>query len=344
MIPMKLLEFTGNGIFCSQAGIYIDPWKPVEKAIITHAHSDHARWGSSAYLCHKDSAPLLRWRLGNESMIEGLEYNHSLNINGVKFSLHPAGHIPGSSQVRVEYEGEVWVVSGDYKMEYDGLSHAFEPLKCDVFVTECTFGLPIYQWKPQNLVFAEINEWWRGNQAEGLASILMGYALGKAQRLLQNIDHSIGPVYTHGAIENLNQALRAAGISLKKTERVSPDLKKDQFRNALILTPPTAINSPWMKKFYPYSTGIASGWMSLRGARRRRSVDRGFALSDHADWEGLNRAIRETGAQKLIVTHGYRNTFARWLNENHYDARVEDTLFEGELSEIGESTLTEDKE
>jgi putative mRNA 3-end processing factor len=338
---MKLLEFTTHGIYCRQANIHIDPWKPVEKAIITHAHSDHARWGSGTYICHKETKPVLLWRLGPEIKVEEAEYDQPFSINGIRFSFHPAGHIIGSSQVRVEHKGEVWVVSGDYKIENDGISTPFEPVKCHVFITESTFGLPIYKWAPQEEIFADIHKWWLQNQREGLVSVLSGYSLGKAQRLLANLDRSIGPVYVHGAIKNINQILIAAGIPLPDVPQVLPEMKKEVFRKAMIIAPPSAINSPWMKKFFPYSSAVASGWMSLRGTRRRRSVDRGFAISDHADWDGLNLAIKETGAEKVVITHGYRNIFARWLQENHYDAQVEETLFEGELSEIGESAIEE---
>ena len=335
---MKLLEFTDKGIYCARADVYIDAWQPVNKVLVTHAHSDHARWGSDHYLCHKLSAPVLQWRLGDGNTIESVDYDQPLMINGVRFSFHPAGHIIGSAQIRVEYQSDVWVVSGDYKLEDDGISTPFEPLKCDVFISESTFGLPVYQWKPQKEVFKEINDWWHKNQQEGKASVLTGYSLGKAQRLLQNIDTAIGPVYTHGAIENINQVISNMGIPLKKTIRVTNDIPKENFSKALIIAPPSASNSPWMRRFQPFSIGIASGWMSLRGTRRRRAVDRGFVVSDHADWDGLNKAIKETGAEKIIITHGYRSIFSRWLNDQGYQATVENTLFEGELSEIGEGT------
>lgn len=340
---MNLLEFTDKGIYCEKAGAYIDAWKPVDKVIVTHGHSDHARWGSRHYLCHHLTKPILQWRLGDQNTIESVDYEQPITINGVTFSLHPAGHIIGSAQVRVAYKGEVWVVSGDYKLENDHLSTPFEPQKCDVFITESTFGLPVYKWKPSSQVFDEINAWWRRNQAEGKASILTGYSLGKAQRLLKNIDISLGKVFTHGAIDNMNQVIEKAGISLPHTQRVTQDISKTLYRDALIIAPPSAANSPWMRKFQPFSIGIASGWMSLRGTRRRRAVDRGFVISDHADWDGLNLAIKETGAEKIIITHGYRSIFARWLNENGLKATIESTQFEGELSEIGESTVVEEE-
>jgi putative mRNA 3-end processing factor len=335
-----VLTFTENGIYCPAADVYIDPWRPVERALITHAHADHSRWGMKKYLAHHDSLPVMRLRLGQDIDVQGVAYGEVLDLNGVKVSFHPAGHIVGSAQIRLEHQGEVWVVSGDYKLEDDGLCTPFEPVKCHTFITESTFGLPVYRWQPQAVVMAEVNAWWAANAAEGKASLLSGYSLGKAQRIIQSVDHDIGPVFTHGAVENTNEVLRAAGLALKPTIRVvaqGPDkhTKKD-FRQALIIAPPGAIGSAWARRFQPFSLGIASGWMALRGARRRRAADRGFLLSDHADWPGLNEAIAATGAEKVFVTHGYSDLFARWLREQGLEAEVVQTQFEGELGEISE--------
>src|SRR5687767_15681366 len=155
---MGLIEFSDKGLYCRQGDFYIDPWKPVDRAIITHAHSDHARWGSKYYLCHRQTKPLLRLRLG-ENNFQGVEWEETTDINGVKVSLHPAGHMIGSSQIRVEHKSEVWVVSGDYKIEDDGLSGKFEPVACNTFITESTFGLPIYNWKTQSEIFRDIQDW-----------------------------------------------------------------------------------------------------------------------------------------------------------------------------------------
>jgi putative mRNA 3-end processing factor len=273
--------------------------------------------------------PILKQRLGPVS-IQGISYGEILNVNGVKFSFHPAGHIPGSSQIRVEYKGQVWVVSGDYKLEDDGLSTPFEPVRCHTFITECTFGLPVFRWKKQQEVMKEINSWWKNNRSAGLTSVLIAYSLGKAQRLITNADHSIGKIYTHGAIENMNEVLREAGIDLPVTHRVSRDTSKEDTHGSLVLAPPSAIDTPWMKKFQPYSLAIASGWMALRGMRRRRAADRGFVLSDHSDWEGLNQAIVLTGAENIITTHGYTDIFTEWLKEKGFNAVTEKTAFEGE--------------
>ncbi|MCA6073703.1 ligase-associated DNA damage response exonuclease [Fulvivirga sedimenti] len=334
IFQMGLLEFTEKGIYCSHADVYIDPWKPVKKALITHGHADHSRPGHQYYLATPEAAPIIRYRLGNEIRIQTLPFGSAQTINGVKFSFHPAGHIIGSAQVRVEYKGEVWVVSGDYKLENDGLSTPFEPVPCNVFITECTFGLPIYQWKDQAEVFAEINQWWQENKDAGKVSILTGYALGKAQRLLFGLDQSIGPVFTHGAIENVNEIIRAQGITLPETQRVEADMKKRIFEGSLILTTPSSVGTSWLQRFKPYSVAMASGWMALRGARRRRAADRGFVLSDHADWDGLNAAVSATGASRIITTHGYTNLYSRWLVEQGLDAMEAKTEFEGEVNDV----------
>lgn len=345
MSQLPLLEFNKQGIYCPIADVYIDPWQPVEKAIITHAHSDHARWGNGYYLCHNHSSSMLKIRLGQDIKIESLDYGTSIKIHGVKISLHPAGHIYGSAQIRLEYKNQVWVVSGDYKLENDFLSEPFETVKCHVFVTECTFGLPIFKWKPQAEVFSEINNWWKKNQEEGKCSIIFGYSLGKAQRILKNIDSSIGPVYVHGAVYNCNEALINDGAPLPFFEKAGMSLEtgmsleKEVYNKSLIIAPPSASGSPWLKKFKPYRTAIASGWMNLRGPRRRRAVDRGFVLSDHADWPDLLTAIRTSEAERIFVTHGYTASFARYLNEKGLDATEVPTQFEGELAEIKDTPL-----
>ena len=333
---MPLLEFTPRGIYCRKADIYIDPWKKVDKAIITHAHSDHSRWGMKHYLAHPMSIPVMKLRLGNDISVQTMEYNEKLVINGVEISLHPAGHIPGSAQVRVSYKGETWVASGDYKVEDDGLSTAFEAIKCNTFITECTFGLPVYKWKPQQEIFNELNQWWRKNRENGITTFITAYALGKAQRVLQNIDTSIGKVYTHGAVENTNHVLRSAGLELNDTTLITKETTKKELQGNLVIAPPSALNTPWMNKFKPLSIGIASGWMMLRGTRRRRAADRGFALSDHADWPGLLTAIKATKAENVITTHGYTNVFSRYLNEIGINAVEEKTLFTGESIDVNE--------
>lgn len=331
---MQLLELTDSGLFCPPAGIYIDPWKAVDRAVITHAHSDHSRWGMKHYLAHHHSAEVMKLRLGAEISLQTVAYQEPLDINGVKISLHPAGHIPGSAQVRLEYKGKVAVVSGDYKTENDGLSAPFESIKCHEFVSECTFGLPIYKWESQSEIFQQINSWWKANAEEGRNTVLFAYSLGKAQRILQNLDRSIGSVFVHGAVWNTNQALIKNGIELWDVPRVTAELPKSTFQGSLIIAPPSAMGTPWMKRFGPYRTGICSGWMAVRGTRRRRAADRGFILSDHADWEGLVSAITATEAEKVYLTHGNTASFGRFLQEEKgIDAVELKTLF-GEEEEI----------
>ncbi len=332
----SLLQFTENGIYCPQGDFYIDPWKRVSRAVITHAHSDHARWGMGAYLSHPLSEPIMRLRLGQDIALETAAYGEEKWVNGVQISLHPAGHIPGSAQVRVEYKGEVWVVSGDYKTENDGISTPFEPVRCHTFISESTFGLPIYAWPAQQEIMNEVGSWWAKNAEAGKCSLLIGYALGKAQRLLENLPEGPGPVYVHGAIYQVQEAFRAHGLDLRPYPWLTREVKKDELRKALVVAPPNAIGSVWSRRLEPLSLGIASGWMNLRGARRRRAADRGFVLSDHADWQGLNTAIRATGAEQVFVTHGYTDVFSRWLNEQGIRSGIVETRFEGELGEINE--------
>ncbi|MEO8733552.1 MAG: ligase-associated DNA damage response exonuclease [Flavobacteriales bacterium] len=328
-----LLTFTPQGIYCPAAQVHIDPWRGVDRAIITHAHSDHARGGSTHYLAHPITKSLMHARISPDLDIETLEPGSTQTINGVHFSFHPAGHIPGSVQVRVEHHGEVWVASGDYKRQSDGISEAFEPVRCDAFITECTFGLPIYRWKEQAEVFHEINAWWRSNAANGVCSIISAYSLGKAQRVLKGLDTSIGPVLVHGAVANMNTVLQEGGLELPPWEHVLRDTPKERFRQALVITPGSAIGTPWTNKMRPYSSAMASGWMQLRGRRRRGNMEKGFVLSDHADWDGLLRTVKETGAERIIATHGYTDLFSQYLRSVGYDAHTEHTEFVGDIGE-----------
>ncbi|MEL7222254.1 MAG: ligase-associated DNA damage response exonuclease [Bacteroidota bacterium] len=333
-----LLQFTSKGIWCPQADVYIDPWRPVKKAMITHGHSDHSRYGHQAYLSTVTAAPAIKYRLG-DIQLQTIDFGKKIIINGVEFSFHPAGHILGSAQIRVAYKGEVWVASGDYKLEDDGLAEAFEPVRCHTFITESTFGLPVYDWQPQAEVFAAINDWWRTNAVAGKVSFITGYSLGKAQRILQGLDPSIGRIYTHGAVENINEVMRAQGVALPDTIRVTKEIANKDYPGNLVLAPPSALNSSWMKKFKPVSIAIASGWMTLRGARRRRAAERGFVLSDHVDWKDLNKAVAATGAERVIVTHGYTAIYTKYLQEQGLQAQAAQTEFTGESIE-GETDLT----
>jgi putative mRNA 3-end processing factor len=337
-----LIEFTDRGLFCPQGKFYIDPWKPVDHAIITHAHSDHAYPGHQYYLCHHHTKPILQLRLGNNNY-QGVDWNEPITINGVKVSLHPAGHIIGSSQIKVEYQGEVWVVSGDYKTENDGLSGQFEPVRCHTFITESTFGLPIYRWKPQEEIYNNIREWIRKNKDLGKASVLIAYSLGKAQRILDAAKDVTDEIYVHGAIFNTQEALRQSGWNLPAVTRISRDTPKDVLKNAVIVAPPSAENTPWIKRFSPYAVGVCSGWMQVRGNVRRRNIDAGFALSDHADWNGLLSAIKDTGAEKVYVTHGFQSAFSRYLNETGIESAEVKTEYGVEEENDAQVELTDEQ-
>jgi putative mRNA 3-end processing factor len=336
MGSMDLIVATDRGLYCAAGDFHIDPWRPVARAVITHGHSDHARFGSEVYVCHQDTAPILRKRLGDVA-IETAAYGEILTRDGVELSLHPAGHVLGSAQVRVAHRGEVWVASGDYKLENDGVSAAFEPQRCHAFITESTFGLPIYRWRPQAEIMASINAWWRENAAAGRASVLYAYALGKAQRVLAHVDAAIGPIVCHGAIEPFNAIARAAGVALPPTRMATEIEDKREFTRALILAPPSAAASPWLKRFGDYSDALASGWMQVRGNRRRRGLDRGFVLSDHADWRGLLAAIEATGAERVFATHGSVGPLTRYLQERGLDAQALATAYgdEDDAAEAG---------
>jgi putative mRNA 3-end processing factor len=333
----SLLQSTDAGLYCAAGDFYVDPWRPVERAVVTHAHADHACWGCGKYLTTDDGRTVLRARVADAAEIETLAYRGVINLGGVRVSLHPAGHILGSAQVRLEHRGEVWVVSGDYKTEPDLTCAPFEPVRCHTFISECTFGLPVYRWQEQGLVLDEIKAWWLANQAAGKASVVFAYALGKSQRIIAGLaamGELPGPTYTHGAVEVMNEAYRAAGVRLPPTTYVAAAEPKSAWGQALIVAPPSAQGTPWIRRFGPMSSGFASGWMRIRGPRRRRAVDRGFVLSDHVDWPSLLRAIDATGAERILLTHGYTSVVARWLQSQGKNAEILATRYSGERDDV----------
>ncbi|HKP65802.1 MAG TPA: ligase-associated DNA damage response exonuclease [Casimicrobiaceae bacterium] len=336
---MDLIAVRPEGLYCAPGDFFIDPWRPVDRAVITHAHGDHARSGSAHYLAAQPSRHVLQTRLGDVAL-ETLAYGARRRIRDVTVSLHPAGHVLGSAQVRIAHRGETWVVSGDYKLDDDPTCDAFEPVRCDTFISESTFGLPIYRWHPPSAVIDDVARWWRSNADAGRASVLFCYAFGKAQRVLAGLAAAgaldIGTIVLHGAIAPLNRAYRATGVMLPEGHHVT-DVAADALRRALVLAPPSAAASPWLRRFGDLSDGFASGWMQLRGARKRRGVDRGFVLSDHADWAGLNAAIDATGASRVIVTHGQVAIMVRWLIERGLAAQAFETEFDnsGENDVVG---------
>lgn len=326
-----IITLSRAGLYCPAGDFYVDPWQPVERAVITHAHGDHARPGSKNYLTSAPGAGVLRRRMGEEASIQTIAYGEAITIGGAIVSLHPAGHVLGSSQVRIEVEGEVWVIAGDYKRDRDPTCEPLELVQCDVFISECTFGLPIFRWPLPDAVFAEVHQWWNENRAANRTSIMYAYTLGKAQRVLAGLDTANGPILVHGALLGMIDEYCRMGVALPDVIHATDETARAHRGKAMVLAPTSAIGSPWLRKFGEYSDGYASGWMRIRGTRRRRSIDRGFVISDHADWPGLHDTIQETGAHRIGVTHGYIDAFGRWLSENGYETIVYPTLFSGEL-------------
>ncbi|WP_439132126.1 ligase-associated DNA damage response exonuclease [Polaribacter sp.] len=323
---MKLVKFTKKGIYCIPGKFYLDPWFPVDYAIISHGHADHARWGNKHYLCHNDSKAILKHRIGQNISIESLAYNEPKNINGVQVSFFPAGHIIGSAQIRLAYKGFVVVFSGDYKTQPDFITTPFEPIKCHQFITESTFGLPIYKWKSEVDLQTELQNWILQNQQNNRTSVFLGYSLGKAQRIMKLIEN-IDKIYVHSAIHNLNNAISNSGIQLPESTLITSDFNKKDIQNKIVILPPALLGSKMLKKIPNAATAICSGWMHIRGNRRWKGVDAGFAVSDHADWDGLLDAVKATEAEKVYVTHGSQSVFAKYLNEIGIEAQELKTKF-----------------
>lgn len=337
---MELIVETPQGLYCPQGDFWIDPAAPTKRAVITHAHGDHAHPGAEQFICTTQTAPLLKRRLAGSleedapeanANIQALAYGQKLRLGDAEVSLHPAGHVLGSAQVRIESGGEVWVVSGDYKRDADPTCTPFEPLRCDVFVTEATFALPVFRWDPPETVTAQIKAWWDANREAEKASVLICYALGKAQRILAELQRfTEKPIYVHGAVETITQVYRDLGVKMLPTVPVAQTKKGHSFKGELILAPRSARGNTWMRRFGASEEAFASGWMRIRGTRRRMSYDRGFVLSDHADWRSLLATIEETTAKRVLVTHGYTDALARFLSERGYQAGILKTAFEGE--------------
>jgi putative mRNA 3-end processing factor len=330
-----MIVSTPSGLYCSAGDFHVDPWRPVNRAVITHAHSDHASPGSASYLCAAPGAAVLRRRLP-DARLETLAYGESVSIGDTRVSFHPAGHILGSSQVRVEHRGEVWVVSGDYKRHADPTCAPFAPVRCHTFITEATFGLPIYTWDPSAAVIDEILEWWRENREQDRPSIVFCYVLGKAQRILAELRGAAdAPIHLHGAMAAMTDAYRESGVAMAPAERITEDMRGKTLARSLVLAPLSARGTPWMRRLPGASVGFASGLMRVRGVRRQRAFDRGFVLSDHADWPGLLATIEETAASRVLVTHGWSEALARYLSETRgLETGIIRTQFEGEAGEL----------
>jgi putative mRNA 3-end processing factor len=326
-----LLKATARGLDCAVGGFTIDPYRSTNVSVITHAHADHARKVARCYYAAKSAVPLLRKRLGEDIDIRGVEFGAPFTLGEATVSLHPAGHILGSAQVRVEHKGEVWVFTGDFKRDHDPSCEAFEVVPCDTFITEATFALPVYRWQPGHEVAADIWHWWQSLQQAQRPGVLFCYALGKAQRVLSELTaFTDQPVHCHGAVHPLTELYREAGINMLPTVAIDLRDKKKSYNGKLIIAPPGASGSTWMRRFPNAATGFCSGWMRIRGNRRRRGYDRGFVLSDHADWNGLLKTIEQTGAQQVLTTHGQAGALIRLLNERGIAARELNTQYSGE--------------
>jgi len=325
-----LIVATRRGLYCPAGEFYIDPWQPVDTAVITHAHGDHLRAGSARYYCAAAGEAVTRTRLPTDAVVTPLPYGQPVTLKEVQISLHPAGHVLGSAQIRIERDGIVWVVSGDYKRDPDPTCAPFEVLACDVFISEATFALPAYRWPDTRAVAADIFAWWQTNKRAGAASILFVYALGKAQRVLAELTRfTEEPVYLHGAVASLVEVYRQCGVAMLPTLPATVAAKAD-YAGALVLAPPSAAGSTWLRRFGESRTGFCSGWMRVRGNRRRRGYDRGFVLSDHADWPGLIRTIRETRASRVLLTHGHTEALCRYLVEQGIVAAALETEYGAE--------------
>ena len=321
---MEILQLTSKGLYCSLGDFYIDPWGKVDKAVITHGHGDHARWGMGEYIAVHEAFYILKKRLGEEAKIQTYSYGEVFKMGEVEISFHPAGHILGSSQVRIQYQDEVWVFTGDFKRDEDLTCAPFEVVPCDVFISEATFSLPVYQWRNFSDEVQEIYDWWMSNRAEGVNTVVCCYALGKAQRIIAGLRKLTDePIWVHGTIDELNHCYEKTGMSWPNLNKV-PLETKERMVGQLILCPPSAMGSPWGKRLTPKRVGFASGWMRLRGNRRRKGYDRGFVISDHADWPSLIRTVQETGCKRVLFTHGHTDSIVKYINENLSNVKAYD--------------------
>ena len=328
-----MLALQDAGLYCARGEFHVDPWRAVKTALVTHAHGDHIALGCHTYYCAEECEPLLRHRLTENTNIKPIPYGVKFLLGHCAVSFHPAGHILGSAQVRVECGGEVWVVSGDYKRDFDPTCKPFEVVPCDVFISEATFALPVYRWESGAKVAKEIYDWWQGNKAAGRTSVLLCYSLGKAQRVLAELTaYTNEKVYLHGAAEELTRIYREQGVKMVPTEKVTEGKGSGSslYDGALVIAPPSAAGTPWLKRFRKVELGFASGWMRIRGKLKQKAYDRGFVLSDHADWPSLVRTIEETGAKKVFLTHGISDPLVRYLQEKGVQAETLRTEFHGE--------------
>lgn len=340
MKSKTFIKLTDKGIYCIPGKFYIDPWQPVELAVISHGHGDHARWGMKKYLCHHYTKPILQHRIGPDIDIRTIGYGEEIVINEVKVSLYPAGHIIGSAQIKMEYKGYIIVFSGDYKTDDDGLSTPFELVKCHEFITESTFGLPIYHWLRPQEYSEQMQAWVQENQRNGKTSVFIGYSLGKAQRIMNSVE-GCAEIFVHQSIARLNEGIESVGIDLPEYTTLDFHDNVKKCDGQIVVLPPALFDSNLIKKIPNRATAICSGWMQVRGSRRWRSADAGFAISDHADWNGLIDTVKATEAEKVYVTHGQTAVFSKYLNEIGINAVELKTIFGDE--EAGEKEINNEE-
>ncbi len=316
-----LLRPDAGGLYCEAGDFWIDPLKPVGRAIVTHAHADHARSGSGDYHTATENLPILSARIGEGAPHHGHEWEKPFELGATRVTLFPAGHIFGSSWVRIESDGDTWGVSGDFKRAPDPTCRSFQPAPVDVWLTECTFGLPVYRWPQPEQVIDEIHAWWQDCRRDNRPAVLFCYALGKAQRVLAELaGRTDQPVWLHGAMRPLVDAYRQAGVEMLPTRMVSDAEKGEKFGGQLVLAPPSAAGSTWMRRFPRHASGFVSGWMRIRGNRRRRGYDRGFVMSDHADWPALVDTVADMGAARVVTIHGNGEALAGYLHSQGLQA------------------------
>lgn len=339
--PLPLVAWTEKGLYCASGDFYIDPHRSVETAVITHAHSDHARRGSKHYICSMSSVELLKCRLGQKISVQGVPFQQQVQLGEVRVSLHPAGHILGSAQVRIEYDGVVWVVSGDYKRESDPSCERFEVVPCDTFITEATFGTPKYVWDKNTSHGLEIIKWWKKNAAEGINSLLFGYSLGKAQRILAELFSLVDrPVLIDDSIAKLTECYRKEGYKLAPTLELSHLCVGRSLNGELLLAPPSILSTEWTRPLSEFKTAFASGWMQSSSYAHGTAYDHGFVISDHADWDDLNLTIDQTGATKIFVLHRGKGALVRHLRKRNKDAHPVSALIPKNYQKLAEPNLT----
>ena len=310
----NLISQKSQGLYCESANIWIDPYKSVEKAIITHAHSDHFTNGCREYICSIETGLLLKKRFGNNINLKTVEYDKKFLINGINFSLHPSGHILGSSQIKIMTDSETWLITSDFKRQKDKTCKSYERLKTDFLICESTFGLPIFNWESTNKIIDKITKW--VNQSEDSTSILFCYSLGKAQRLLSELNRqNFKNIYVHKSINNINTIYKNLGIELEEAKIFDNNLEINNLKDCLLLLPPSLNNQNFLKKFKRFQTGFASGWMSIRALKKRSGFDKGFTISDHADWNGLIKTIKESEAKRVFLNHGDGESLANFLRD-----------------------------